>query len=68
MIDPGVGIEMACGVGDELDVGQPLCWLHHNGRGQEAASQKIRDAVVVGEGTVKEQPMVIERRAGRDGQ
>ena len=68
VIDPGVGIEMACSVGDELEAGQPICWLHHNGRGQEAAIQRIRDAVVVGEGSVKEQPMVIERRAGRDGQ
>ncbi|MCB0231542.1 MAG: pyrimidine-nucleoside phosphorylase, partial [Anaerolineae bacterium] len=29
-IDPAVGIVLAAKVGDQVEAGQPLCWIHAN--------------------------------------
>lgn len=44
VIDPAVGVEIVCGVGESVTKGEPLAYLHHNGRGVDRAHQLIQDA------------------------
>ena len=41
VLDPAVGIELAHRVGDEVEAGEPLAWLHHNDRGVEEAHARL---------------------------
>ena len=40
-VDPRVGIELVAKIGDEVVVGEPLLWIHHDDRGFEEASSKL---------------------------
>ncbi len=48
-IDPAVGIELHCKIGDKVDPGTVLATLHHNDRGLSEAQDLILNAFVVGE-------------------
>ncbi len=48
-VDPAVGIELACKVGDPVRRGQPLATLHHNRRGVEAAEAMLAAAFTIAE-------------------
>lgn len=50
VIDPGVGVEMAKRVGDEVAAGEPLAFLVHNGHGVEEARQRLAGAFTITEG------------------
>ncbi|MBT8495066.1 MAG: thymidine phosphorylase [Deltaproteobacteria bacterium] len=43
-VDPAVGIELAVGVGDRVNSGQPLAYFHHNQSGLEAARTRLSGA------------------------
>ena len=63
VIDPAVGIEMSVDVGDTVSAGDVLCWLHHNGKGVDAASQRIQNSIQIGEGDVGPRPLILRRRS-----
>ena len=46
-VDPAVGLEVLAAVGDEVEEGQPLVRLHHNGVGLEEAEQRIQRAYTI---------------------
>ncbi len=60
LIDPGVGVEMAMTVGDPVKEGEPLAWLHHNGRGVAEASDKMSRAIHIGAAPPPVGPLVLE--------
>lgn len=62
VIDPAVGIEMVADVGDNIRAGDVLCWLHHNGKGVDAAAERILRAINVGQGEVGARPLILRRR------
>ncbi len=46
-IDPSVGIELACRVGDPVEPKQPLAYLHHNGAGADEALARLQAAITI---------------------
>jgi pyrimidine-nucleoside phosphorylase len=64
LIDPAVGIEMACRSGDNIAKGDVLCWIHHNDKGVEAATSRLSTAFDIGDGPYVETPLILRRRAG----
>jgi pyrimidine-nucleoside phosphorylase len=64
IIDPAVGIEMACAPGQTVAAGEVLCWLHHNDKGVDAATSRLRSAFSIGERTYVDTPLILRRRAG----
>ncbi len=43
-VDPAVGIEVVATIGDAVDKGDPLVYLHHNDRGVEDATRTVEAA------------------------
>ncbi len=43
-VDPRVGIELVAKVGDQVESGEPLLWIHHADRGLEEAKHKLLSA------------------------
>ncbi|MGB0645674.1 MAG: thymidine phosphorylase [Bradymonadia bacterium] len=64
IIDPAVGIEMVVSPGQHVNVGDELCWIHHNHHGVEASKARLRTAFTIGESTYEEKPIVLRRRGG----
>jgi pyrimidine-nucleoside phosphorylase len=63
-IDPAVGIELAVTLGDRVERGQPLAWLHVNQRrGLEALSERAAGAFSIGRSRPKARKLVLERVA-----
>ena len=48
-VDPRVGIELVAKMGDEIQAGEPLLWIHHDERGFEEASAKLLAAYSIQE-------------------
>jgi pyrimidine-nucleoside phosphorylase len=61
VIDPAVGIEMAVRLGDVVEVGQPLAWVHHNNQGIETAGQRLTQAIRIEDTAPIVGPLIIER-------
>ncbi len=61
LIDPGVGLEMNCRVGDLVTAGQPLVWIHHNGRGLDAARAHLTAGITLGDSAVEAGDLIFER-------
>ena len=61
-IDPAVGIEMVVRVGDAIEAGDILCWIHHNDKGVHAASAKLLAAIEIGEEPVAQSPLILGKR------
>lgn len=59
-IDPAVGIELSCRVGDTIDAGQPLARLHHN-RDPAARMSDVRAAFTLGAEQPEVGPLVVDR-------
>ncbi len=64
VIDPAVGIEMACSPGQTVAVGDVLCWLHHNDKGVDTATSRLLSAFVTGDESYVETPLILRRRTG----
>jgi pyrimidine-nucleoside phosphorylase len=60
-IDPGVGLVLAKRVGDRVARGEPLLYVHHNGRGLDEARGWLADAYLVGDEAPAPLPLVLER-------
>ena len=62
VVDPRVGIELAATVGERVEAGQPLAYLHVNERkGHTLHVARVRDAFVLGPKPATRLPLVIER-------
>ncbi len=48
-VDPAVGIEILKHIGDEVAQGEPLVYVHHNGRGVDESMRILSDAYRLGE-------------------
>jgi len=59
-IDPAVGIEIAAHVGETVAKGEPLVYLHHNGRGVDRARELIRAAYEFGDAPPSQVSRIIE--------
>lgn len=61
-VDPAVGVTGLVKVGETVEAGQPLAIVHANDDDSWAAAEVLlRDGIVVGEGTVKVSPLVVDR-------
>ena len=61
IIEPSVGLEMAVRLGESVEAGQPLAWIHHRGQGVEQTTQRVLDAIVVSEHAPELRPLILER-------
>ena len=61
VIDPSVGLEMVARVGERVEVGEPLLWIHHAEHGLEGALRNLDQAFTIGETVPEKQPLIIER-------
>ena len=63
VIDPAVGFMMNKRLGDFVDVGEPLLFLHHNGVGVSAARRLLAGAFTFGAAPEPVPELIIERIA-----
>ena len=61
VIDPSVGLEMAVRIGDQVEVGQPLLWIHHADKGVDAATRNLDLAFTITDETPAALPLLLER-------
>ncbi len=47
-VNPAVGIEMACNLGDPIEAGQPLAHLLHDDTGIDEAARRVQQAISIG--------------------
>jgi thymidine phosphorylase len=59
-IDPGVGIELAAIVGDRVEIGQPLAYLHENGRGVAEATEIVAKAFHIADDARPQRSRILE--------
>ncbi|MBS3825088.1 thymidine phosphorylase [Candidatus Bipolaricaulota bacterium] len=61
-IDPAVGVELNKKLGEEVQNGEPIAWLHYNDRRQlEEAKHVVKDAFMFSESPL-EKPSLIKKR------
>lgn len=61
-VDPAVGIELGVGLGDRVERGQPLGWLHvQSRRGIEPLARRARAAFEIGARKPRPRRLVLER-------
>jgi pyrimidine-nucleoside phosphorylase len=61
-IDPAVGIELAVGLGDRIERGQPLAWLHVNEkRGTKPLAERAANAFSIARRAPPPRKLVLER-------
>jgi pyrimidine-nucleoside phosphorylase len=59
-VDPSVGIEMACNVGDRVEPGQPLAYLIHAGRGVDEATRRAAAAFTISDEPPPARDLILE--------
>lgn len=60
-IDPDVGIVMECKVGDKVNIGDDLVYIHANSKDQlEIAKNKILEIIKIGNEKVEKENVIIE--------
>jgi pyrimidine-nucleoside phosphorylase len=59
-IDPAVGIEIACRIGDRVEAGQPLAFLLHCDRGVEAAHERVARAYTLAPAAPAPDQLILE--------
>ncbi|MDJ0764720.1 MAG: thymidine phosphorylase [Myxococcota bacterium] len=60
-IDPASGVVMQVRVGDGVQKGSPLAYLHHRGKGRDAALAHLADAFHISSTPPNAAPLIIER-------
>ena len=60
VVDPAVGIEILRHVGDEVQAGEPVARLHHNGRGVEEARRRVARAYSLAEEVTPPTTRILE--------
>jgi pyrimidine-nucleoside phosphorylase len=65
VIDPAVGFEFEKRVGDSIDEGEVLAWVHGNDAARTRdAIERVTAAVVIGDAAPADVPIVLERVVG----
>ncbi len=59
-IDAGVGIEIVCHIGDAVEPGQPIAYLHENGNGVAEAEQTLAKAFSFSDSPVVRGSRILE--------
>ena len=54
-------LELDVRLGDAVEAGQPLLWLHHDGRGLDAARAHLTAAYEIGPTAPSQRPLIIDR-------
>jgi pyrimidine-nucleoside phosphorylase len=60
-VDPATGVVLLVEIGDEVEEGEPVAVLHHNGRGDDAARGWLLGAFEISKAEPKRLPLIIER-------
>ena len=60
-VDPATGVELKVQVGSPVHAGMPLAILHHNGKGDEEARQRLNDAFEIDDALLVPRTLVKER-------
>jgi len=60
-IDPACGVSILVKPGDEVETGEPLLALHHNGVGEDVARGMLTGAVRIGDAPFSPAELIIER-------
>ncbi len=61
IIDPAAGVTLFIRAGDEVEIGEPVAALHHNGRGEDTASGLLAGAFEISEEPPPPTELVMER-------
>lgn len=61
LIDPSVGIEMNVRLGERVEEGDILAFVHHNDSGFTQTSTRIKASIEIGSEARPQSPLVIER-------
>ena len=64
-VDPRVGIELVAKVGDKVEKGEPLLWIHHAEKGLEDSKQKLLSAYQIEDTPSEAPPLVYETVYGK---
>ncbi|MCB0253244.1 MAG: thymidine phosphorylase [Anaerolineae bacterium] len=60
-IDPAVGIVLAAKIGDQVEAGHPLCWIHANDEERlEEATKLVRGAMQISDEPVSPPSLVLD--------
>lgn len=60
-VDPRVGLMIDKKLGDRVEAGEPLLWIHHEQTGLEDARARLLAAYEIGESPVERGPLIIDR-------
>jgi len=60
-VDPRVGLVLDRRLGDPVEAGEPILWIHHDGKGLEDARQRLAAAWTIGEAPPAPRPLIIDR-------
>ena len=61
LIEPSVGIEMNVRLGERVEKGDILAFVHHNDSGFTQTSTRIKASIEIGSEARPQPPLVIER-------
>ena len=61
IINPAVGLEMATRIGDRVEAGDPLLWIHHADRGVDAARRHLDLAFSIADEAPDCLPLLLDR-------
>ena len=65
-VNPAVGIELVAKIGDKVEQGEPLLWIHHAELGVEDAKAKLLKAYKIGEEMNHHVPLIYETVYGQN--
>ena len=60
-VDPRVGLVLDKRVGDRVEVGEPILWIHHADRGLDTARARLAAAYTIGDTPPTKRPLIIDR-------
>jgi thymidine phosphorylase len=60
-VDPSTGVLLLAKPGDEVEIGDPLAELHHNGEGLDEALGRLASAFEITKHSPSPRPLIIER-------
>jgi pyrimidine-nucleoside phosphorylase len=61
IVDPSVGIELCVRLGDRVQAGETIAWIHHNEHGAQDAHERVLAAIKMSDQAPKPVPLVIDR-------
>ncbi|MEZ4463077.1 MAG: thymidine phosphorylase [bacterium] len=60
-VDPRVGLVLAHRLGDRVEAGEPLLWIHHDDVGLDDARRRLTEAWHIGDAPPAARPLVLDR-------